>query len=49
MLHCHRFQCLCIGYNDIHALLSMAFTSHMMAFATNGVANGRQRRMGSPC
>jgi hypothetical protein len=41
VLHCHCFQCLCIGYNGIHALYARANVLYMMAFATNGVANGR--------
>jgi hypothetical protein len=40
MLHCHRFQCLCTGYNDIDAPLSMAFASYMMAFEARGVTMG---------
>jgi hypothetical protein len=41
VLHCHRFQCLCIGYNGVYALLARANVAYTMAFATNGAANGR--------
>jgi hypothetical protein len=48
VLHCHRIQCLCIGYSVIGILLAMLKASRMMAFATNGVANGvRTYGMGS--